>query len=260
MGGEDLGFIGQAQQFLMQALVEHGDEFLRRAVVSGKIGAADVADKQSVAGKYGFGPGRLGEIRQGDTDALDRVAGSLNKIEPAVSELEGIAVFDRYVRERRAGAAPQIDPRSGALGKLVMAGNEIGMQVGLYNVLDPSDPLAGGVNVDIDVALGVDHGRHAFRAHQVGSVGQTPQEEIFYQHRFHAFLSQSKLWKCHCESTKKLLILPPKQLRAPLTFTNGSAMAGPSCSPTPRISRLYAPLSSAIWLAFSPSSLNATAK
>ena len=73
---------------------------------------------------------RAAEVGQHDTDALDRVTGSLQEVEPAISELNGIAVFDRRVRERRAAAVAQIDARSGAFGQFVMAGDEVGVQMG----------------------------------------------------------------------------------------------------------------------------------
>ena len=46
------------------------------------------------------------------------------------------------------------------------------------DVLDLQAPFFGGVYINIDVALRVDHGRDSLRTHQVGSVGQTSQEKL----------------------------------------------------------------------------------
>jgi len=47
------------------------------------------------------------------------------------------------VRERRAGALSQVDTRSGALRKLMMAGDEVGVQVRFDNVLDLQSLVLG---------------------------------------------------------------------------------------------------------------------
>ena len=59
----------------------------------------------------------------------------------------------------RSGA--DIDPCSGTLGKLTMAGNEISVQMGLDDVIDLEVVLGCGLDVDIDIALGIDYGGDA---------------------------------------------------------------------------------------------------
>ncbi len=113
------------------------------------------------------------------------MTGGPHEIETALAELNGVAVFDRRVRERRAGALSQIDARSGAPRKLMMAGDEVGVQVRFDNVLDLQAFLPGGVYVDVNVALRIDHGRDPFRGDQVGGVGQTPEKKVFHRNRFH---------------------------------------------------------------------------
>ena len=65
--------IRQLQQLVMQAVIEHARQLLGR-VGAGKIGAADVTDKQCVAGQYGPGLDRLFIIGDHQADALQRVA------------------------------------------------------------------------------------------------------------------------------------------------------------------------------------------
>ena len=61
VGGEDLGVVGELEEFFVEALVEQGGELLR-GVVGGEVGAAYVAYEESVAGEDGSGL-RAGEAR-----------------------------------------------------------------------------------------------------------------------------------------------------------------------------------------------------
>ena len=101
-----------------------------------KIGTANVANEESVAGKERLWLGRLAQISHRDANALNGVSGSSKKIEAAVTELKGITVLDRGVREGGAGAFAEINPCSGALRKLMMTGDEVGVQVRFDDVLD----------------------------------------------------------------------------------------------------------------------------
>lgn len=56
VGREDLGIVGELEEFFVEALVEQCGELLGR-VVAGEIGAADVADEKSVAGEDSSGMG-----------------------------------------------------------------------------------------------------------------------------------------------------------------------------------------------------------
>src|SRR5205807_2273199 len=175
---------------VMQAVVEHRGKLLRR-VLGRKIRTANVANEQSVAGKERFWPGRLFEISHRDANALHGVSGSRKKIKAAVTELEGITLLDRCVREGGAGAFPEINARSSTLRELMMTGDEVGVQVCFDDVLDLQPLLLGGVEVDIDVALRINDRRDAFRTDQIGSVRQAPQEEMFHQNRCHNFSQRS---------------------------------------------------------------------
>ena len=80
-------------------------------MIAGKIGAADVSDKQRIAGEHRTRDGWSGEVVYRNAHTLDRVAGSLHEIEPAITEREGVVIPDSSVRKRRAGALAKIDPR-----------------------------------------------------------------------------------------------------------------------------------------------------
>jgi hypothetical protein len=110
--------------------------------------------RMTVACKGGSRPGWSGEVRHRNADAFDGMTGSLHEIEPAVTELEGVAVGDGGMRKRRSGVPADINAGAGALSKLMVTGDEVGVQVRFDDVLDFQPLLARGVQVDVDVALG----------------------------------------------------------------------------------------------------------
>ena len=125
------------------------------------------------------------------------MAGGVEEVEAGVAELEGVAVFDGGVGEGRVGVFAEIDAGAGALGELVMAGDEVGVEMGLDDVLDLEVLFAGVVDVEVDVALGVDDGGDAFGGDEVGGVGEAAEKELFDEYRFHVF--------CLCMSMMILL-------------------------------------------------------
>jgi hypothetical protein len=66
-----------------------------------------------------------------------------------------------------------------------MAGDEVGVEMGLDDVLDAETFLAGEVEVEVDVALRVDDGGYAFGGHDVGGVSETAEEELLDEYGFH---------------------------------------------------------------------------
>ena len=113
-----------------------------RGVVGGEVGAAYVADEEGVAGEDGSGLRGGGEVGEDGADAFDGVAGGVEEVEAGVAELEGVAVFDRSVGEGGVGVFAEVDAGAGALGEFVVAGDEVGVEMGLDDVLDGETFLA----------------------------------------------------------------------------------------------------------------------
>ena len=169
----------------MKALVEQCGKLLR-GVICGEVGPPHVANKERVAGEDRRGPLRLAQIVHHNTNAFGGMAGRLKEAEAALPELNLVAVLHRDVGEQGSGPGSQIYARPGALGKLAMAGDEVSVQMRLNNMLD-LPPVAGRrLQVDVNIPLGIDDGRHAPRANRVGGVGQTTQIEALNLHSFHA--------------------------------------------------------------------------
>ncbi len=115
------------------------------------------------------------------------VAGGVKEVEAGVAELEGVAVAEGDVGEGGVGLFADVDAGSGALGELVVAGDEVGVEVGFDDVFDAEISLAGEVEVEVDVALGVDDGGDAFTGDDVRCVGETAKEELLDEDWFHRF-------------------------------------------------------------------------
>ncbi len=105
------------------------------------------------------------------------MAGSLEHLQPDAAELNGLAVSHR--RERVVGlrTGAQMDLGAGAIAKLEMAGDEIGVKVRKEHVADPAAEPVGVLEILVDVALGVDDSRLANLriGDQVGGVGEAAE-------------------------------------------------------------------------------------
>ena len=110
------------------------------------------------------------------------MAGSFEEAQAALAEGDLVAIVDGDVREPGCGAGAHVDLGAGAGGQLAVAGDEVGMQMGFDDVLDLEVVLAGGVEVDFDVALGIDDGGDAFGTQHVGGVGQAAEVELLEVH------------------------------------------------------------------------------
>src|SRR5690242_4469677 len=102
MGRIDLRVIREFQQLVMEARVEQRREFLR-SVRCGEVRTANIADEQCVSGEDSLRTGGFPEISHHDADALRRMPRSLKEVEPALAELNRIAILYGCVGKRRTG-------------------------------------------------------------------------------------------------------------------------------------------------------------
>src|SRR6185312_13031835 len=107
------------QNLFAQAVVEQPRQFLRRMVFR-KIGPADIADEERIAGEHGVRRVAAFEIGDDDADAFERMSRRLQKSQTALSERDFIAVAYRVVRKRSARAFTQIDRSAGPFGKFLV--------------------------------------------------------------------------------------------------------------------------------------------
>jgi hypothetical protein len=163
VGGEHPGGVRQREQLRVQRAVQHGSEVggpdARRHQ---QVGPAHVADEQRVARQHAVRLGIVTVLPDDDADRLGRVAGSGADLQHHLPEHEAVAIVD-WLDGKVEGpdGSAVADGGAGAGGQLEMAGQEVGVDVGLDDALDAD---AGGISVGHvagDVALGVDHHRPA---------------------------------------------------------------------------------------------------
>jgi hypothetical protein len=107
------------------------------------------------------------------------MAGRFEKPQAALAELDLIALGNRDVRELRASLPTHVNRRAGAGGQLAVAGDEIGVQVGLDHMPDAEAVVTRGFQIDVDITLRVNDCRDALGAGHVRSVGQATEIELF---------------------------------------------------------------------------------
>ena len=142
----------------MQAVVELVGEFVTGESERGEqIGATDVADEECIAGQHAVRHGIVGVFPHDDADRLGRVAGCVADLEEDVAERDALTI--RELARRELGGRHRRESDLGARGvrEFEVAGQEVGMEVGLDHELDGEPGLGGVANVLVDVAPWVDH-------------------------------------------------------------------------------------------------------
>jgi len=186
VGWIDEAGVGKREQFVLEGIEEEtaevgGGPAQRRA----KIGAADVADEQGVAGENGV---RLGttamEIEDEKRNGFGSMAGSFEGLDTHASELDRGTVGERGETILGLSLRTEVNRSAKAIAKFEMAGDKIGVKVGEENVLDLEVVFAGEGKVTVDVALGIDDGGDAggFVGDEVGGVGETVEIELLEEH------------------------------------------------------------------------------
>jgi hypothetical protein len=100
------------------------------------------------------------------------------------AELELPAVVERLVRVVRGGRPVDVDRRAGRGGEPAVAGDVVGVRVGLEHVLDADAEVAREREVILDVELGVDDGGEAgiLVADQVRGAAEVVMGHLAEQH------------------------------------------------------------------------------
>ncbi len=102
--------------------------------------------------------------------------------DPYLARAHFKAVAHLDVRDLGASVGPDVDLGPGARRQLLVPRHEVGVQVGLKDVLDLHALLLGGSQVNVHISLGIDHNRLAFRGQHVGIESQTTQVKLFEVH------------------------------------------------------------------------------
>ena len=153
VAGPDLDLVGQRQQPLVQR-AEHVGGALAR--LDRQVGAGDVADEQRVAAQQRPGVAAAAGVAEQEGGVLGPVAGRVDRLDrrgrpaPASSRR----------RTARAGTRPRPARGRGSsrrcCGQAAVAGDVVGVVVGLEHVPDPHPVQARQAPVGVDVPLRVD--------------------------------------------------------------------------------------------------------
>ena len=161
MPGPDLDLVGQRHQPLVQRAEDLGRALAR---LDREVGAGDVADEQRVAGQDRDRIAAAGGVAEQERGVLGPVAGGVDRLDRGpVPELEDPAVGERLVLVLGLGQLVDVDRRPGRPRQAAVAGDVVGVVVGLQHVLDPHPVQAGEVEVGLDVPLRVDRPRRRRR-------------------------------------------------------------------------------------------------
>lgn len=157
MRGEDPDRVREVHQLVLDGVVEHAAEFVGGDADRGEqVGPADVADEQRVAGQHPVGEGVVGVLVHQDADRLRGVAWGFEDLELDVAEGDAFAVDQLVDGVFGLGALPVADPGAGPVGEFQVAGEEVGVEVGVDDRLDGETVFGGVGEVFGDVAARVD--------------------------------------------------------------------------------------------------------
>ena len=115
---------------------------------------------------------------------LGPVAGGVHRLDLDRAQLEHPAVVERLVRVLGVGELVDVDRRAGRARQPAVAGDVVGVVVGLEHVLDPHAVQPGEVQVGLDVPLRVDHrgDARADVADQVGGAAEVLVDHLPKEH------------------------------------------------------------------------------
>ena len=197
-----------------------------------EVGAGDVAHEQAVAGEHRprLGPAR--GVDERERGVLGPVAGRVDRAHAQHPELELEAVVERLVLVVDLGLAVDVDRRPGGGGQAPVAGDVVGVVVGLEHVRDVHAHVAGQREVLVDVELGVDHGGDAgvLVADQVGGAAEVVVDDLAEDHA--GSIAQTAATSPGARTTPASSSPP-----SPNGPTASRAGAGPSRTYAPRVRR-----------------------
>ena len=136
-------------------------------------------------------PGRAAAagVAQQEGGVLGPVAGGVDRLDRHVAELQHPAVGERLVRVLGLGQLVDVDRRPGRPRQPAVAGDVVGVVVGLEHVLDPHPVQARQPPVGLDVPLRVDDRGDARVAigDQVGRAAEVLVDDLTEEHLESAF-------------------------------------------------------------------------
>ena len=181
VAGPDLDVVGEGQQPLVQGPEHLGGPFAR---LDREVGQGDVADEQRVAAEHRPGGAVAAGVAEQEGGVLGPVAGGVDRLDRHLAEVEDPAVGERLVRVLGGGQLVDVDGGAGRPRQAAVAGDVVGVVVGLEDVLDPHPVQPRQPPVGVDVPLRVDHRRVARVAvgDEVGRAAEVLVDDLTEKH------------------------------------------------------------------------------
>jgi len=172
----------EAEQGVVERVKDAGGAL---ALLDGEIGASDVADEQRVAAQHRPGLRAACGVDQSERGVLRSMPGRVQRPDGHRSELQFPAVVERFVLVVGPGEAMDVDRRAGRRSEAAVAGDVVGMVVGLEHMLDPDAHVAREREVLLDLELRVhDRGNAGILvADQVGRAAEVVMDDLTEDHR-----------------------------------------------------------------------------
>jgi hypothetical protein len=181
MARPHFAFPRQRQQRVVQGMEDPVGALL---LLDREVGSRDVADEQRVAAEHRPRLEASRPVDQGKRRVLGPVSRRVHGADRDAAQLELPAIVERLVLIVRGRQPVDVDRRAGRRGEAAVAGDVVGVIVGLEDVLDPHAHVAGHRQVVLDVELRVDHGGDAgvLVADQVGAAAEVVVDELAEDH------------------------------------------------------------------------------
>ena len=181
VAGPDLDLVAERQQPVVQRVEHLRGAFAR---LDRQVGAGDVADEEGVAGEERPGRAAAARVAEQEAGVLGPVAGGVDRLDREVAEGQPPAVGEGLVRVLGLGQLVHVHGGAGLPHQPPVAGDVVGVVVGLEDVADPHPVQTGQAPVRLDFPLRVDHHRDAAFpvGDQVGRAAEVLVDDLAKEH------------------------------------------------------------------------------
>ena len=181
MAGPELDVVRQRRE-PPQRVVQRARRLLDGLLGGGEVGPGHVADEQRVAREQRRRPAAARAVGDHVGDVLGPMTGCRDRFHAHVAERDRVAVAERLVRERGAGAGGHEQRCPGRGDYPAAPGHVVGVRVRLQHARDAQPVRRGEVEVPADVPGRVDDGGLAGVADQVRRAPQVLVDELAEDH------------------------------------------------------------------------------
>ncbi len=191
-------------------------------LLDGEIGASHVTDEQAVPAQHRPRLVAAGGVDQQEGGVLGAVPGGVQGAHRERSQAQLPAVLEGLVLVRGIGQAMDVDACPGSRHQAPVPGDVVGVVVGLEHVLDRDPPVAGQLEVLVDLKARVDDRGDPgpLVADQIRGATEVVVGDLLEEHRPQPALLSAAGARCECRawassSHRGRSLWPPHQRPTP---------------------------------------------